>query len=788
MSYNETETRVKLINPALYGCGWTEDMLRYEETAGSIEIVDGAARRQSRGRVDYTLRIKADAGTQPVAVALIEAKAEHLPPDHGLEQGKSYADSKRLNVPFVYATNGHLFVEYDRFTETTAAHRPMAEFPSPASLRARYEQGVGFSLDDPAALPLLTPYSAGDGSRRYYQDAAIRAALEKIARGEKRVLLSMATGCGKTKIAVNLLKRIADAKLLGRALFVCDRDELRGQGTAAFQAVFGADAAAVGRGNPQKTARILIATYQTLGVDGAEADASFLTENYPPDFFTHILIDECHRSAWGKWSQVLTRNPNAVQVGLTATPRELVTKEKSVEVTEDLGITADNTKHFGKPVYEYEIGQGIEDGYLAACQIVRRNVFLDKQDKHESETGVTQSDLNGKIIRDADTGAVLVNTDTRARYEASSFEASLVLPDRVQAMCADLFGQLLETGGPLQKTILFCASDRHADMVATEMGNLYIRWCQENAEEPADHYAFKCTAASGGGDFLPDLRGSSRSHFLATTVELLTTGVDVPALRNVVFFKYVKSPISFYQMVGRGTRLDPATGKLMFHLYDYTNATRLFGHDFLTKATAPRKAVSDGGGAESAPTLRVEGFDVKVTPAGHLILATVDGKATPVTVEEYKAQLAAKLVEAAPTLDEFRARWVVPPDRHALLDGLPDAGRSPDLVRALSNMADFDLYDVLAEVGYGMAPRTRDERAAAFEYKQAEWLRSCPSKAAATLRAIARQFARAGTDGLESQFIFQTYEVKQAGGLAALLAMGNPAAVVMDTKARMFAA
>ena len=309
--YSEADTRAKLIDPAMHKNGWSEDMIRREESAGSIEIIGGKARRRSRGQVDYTLRIKTSPDSQPVAIALIEAKKDSLPPGHGLDQAKGYANCKRLNVPFIFSSNGHQFVEYDNFTGLTSAPLPIAEFPSPQSLRSRYEQGTGFMLEDDAAKPLLVPYHNGEGGRRYYQDAAIRAVLEKIARtarsGEdQRALLTLATGAGKTFIAVNLLKRIADAGQLKRALFVCDRDELRSQALGAFQNVFGSDAAETRRNsdgtNHAKNARVHIATFQTLGIDTDNGDASFLTEHYPENYFSHIVIDECHRSAWGKWS------------------------------------------------------------------------------------------------------------------------------------------------------------------------------------------------------------------------------------------------------------------------------------------------------------------------------------------------------------------------------------------------------------------------------------------------------------------------------------------------------
>jgi type I restriction enzyme R subunit len=795
MHLSESDTRAKLIDPAIHARGWTEELIKREETAGGIEIVDGRPRRRARGRIDYVLRIKPTRDAQPVAVALIEAKASHLPPNHGLEQAKLYGACQRLNVRFVYSTNGHLFVEFDRVTGRTSDPRPLAEFPTPADLRRRYEEGVGFSLDDPAARPLLTRYVGGEATRRYYQDAAIRAVLEKLARCEatgapRRALLSLATGAGKTFIAVHLLRRIADAGQLRRALFVCDRDELRSQALGALQNAFGSDAAAVSGGNPQKNARILVATYQTLDVDRDNADANFLLQNYPENYFSHIIIDECHRSAWGKWSQVLTRNPDATQIGLTATPRQLEVTERSREAQADEQISADNLRYFGEPVYEYDMAQAIEDGYLAACEIHRFDLFHDNKAVNEREAGVSRDDLVGKRLANALTGELVTAAEVRAHYAAESLEDRLLMPDRVSAMCRSLFDQLLASGGPEQKTIIFCCRDRHADDVAAALNNLYADWCARNGRPRAEPYAFKCTAASGGSDYLADLRGASRRYFVATTVELLTTGVDVPCVRNIVFFKYVRSPIAFYQMVGRGTRIDPPSGKLMFHVYDYTDATRLFGEAFITayQARGTRQADGDRPDEPAEPTIQVLGIDVRVTDAGRYIVTEVEGKATPVTVEEYKARLAARLVAEAPTLEAFRNLWVVPSERQTLLSRMPDGGRAPLLVRDLEAMGAFDLYDVLAELGYGLAPKTRAERADAFAYKHRDWLSTIPAPAAAAILAFASQFARAGTDGLENPNVFQTPELVHAGGLDALRALGKPADVLRETKERMFAA
>jgi type I restriction enzyme R subunit len=794
--WGESDTRSKLIDPAIHARGWTEEHIRREETAGAIEIIDGKPRRRSKGRVDYTLRVKVTGG-QPVALAVIEAKAENLPPGHGLEQAKSYARCKRLNVPFAFSSNGHMFVEFDKFTGLTSQPRPMAEFPTCDELRVRYEAHMGFSLAEEVAKPLVTPYSGGEAKRRYYQDAAIRATFEKIAKAEKqgepkRALLSLATGAGKTFIAVQLLRRIADADKMGRALFVCDRDELRNQALGALQNEFGNDVAAVTTRDPQKNARIVVATYQTLGVDSDEADANFLLTHFPENYFTHIVIDECHRSAWGKWSQVLSRNPKAVQVGLTATPREIEVPEGAkahADAKADAQITADNLRYFGEPVYEYSLGQGIEDGYLAACEIREGRVNLD-------DTGITIDDIMARNPIDAITGQPVTRDQLQALYEATSYERRVILPDRIEAMCRDLLKWLIETGGPEQKTVIFCATDRHADDVAVMMNNLYVEWCNQQGKQPLDVFTFKCTAA-GGKDYLAELRGASRSHFIATTVELLTTGVDVPALRNIVFFKYVHSPISFYQMVGRGARIDVPTGKLMFRIYDYTGATDLFGQKFISPPPPEPPDGPEGPEPPSPPPppqpqIIVAGFNVAVTPAGHSIPVEVNGVMTKISVEEYKERLARRLVEEAASISDFRGFWIVRNKRLELFGRLPDAGRSPLLVRALERMDDYDLYDVLADLGYGLDPKTRIDRADAFSYKHAAWLSGLPKSAADTLEAIVAQFGKIGTDGLESPDIFNTPEVRKAGGklgpIKALRELGNPAEVLLDTKARLFAA
>lgn len=801
MSLSEADTRAKLIDPKLYKCGWTEEHIKREETAGTIIIV-GAKGKQRKGTTDYTLRIKIDSDSQPVAVAVIEAKAEKHAPDEGLEQAKLYGAAKRLNVRFVYSTNGHQFVEFNRKTQVTSEPRPLEEFPSPEELRARYEQQVGFSLESEVAKPLLQHYYNGEGGRRYYQDAAIRAVFEKLAadkltEGLPRALLSLATGAGKTFIAVNLLKRIDSAGQLKKALFICDRDELRTQAGVAFQKAFGDNAAEVASGKPQKTAKVLIATYQTLDVDTEISSANFLTQNYPPDYFSHIVIDECHRSAWGKWKQVFDRNPNAVQIGLTATPRKLKLpkgEKDNAEAKADERLIRDNYRHFGEPVYEYDLTQGIEDGYLAACEIIGRDILINEKREREAQKGVDR-ELNTAKISDARTGKKMSREELRKKYEAAALDSQLRLPDRVKALSEDIFAQLLENGGtPEQKTIIFCASDPHAQDIANAMGNLYSAWCRREGRKMKDNYAFKCTSKSSGNDFLPDFRGSNSSYFVATTVDLLTTGVDVPNVRNIVFFRYLKSPILFYQMLGRGTRLDE--GKLLFRVYDYTDATRLLGKEFLSALAGEKTKAEDGGDDdedgeddEAKPMPQAVGIEFGVSEVGRYVPVMVDGKHTKVSVEEYKRLLAERLIKEADTLDKFRARWISPKERRALIDSLIKSGLSPAQVQKIGGMVDYDLYDVLAELGYGINPRRKQERVYAFTYKHEDWLRSMPSEAQETIKAMIEPFALGGTEELENPNMLQMPAVSRAGGMKALAATGRtPLEVFAEAKERLFAA
>ena len=640
-------------------------------------------------------------------------------------------------------------------------------------------------------------YRHGESGRRYYQDAAIRAVLEKVARGDNRALIAVATGAGKTYIAVHLLRRLFDAGIVKRALFVCDRDELRTQGLTAFSNIFGGDAAEVFKqpdgSNNAANARVHVGTFQTWASKARKATPVSSALIIPRTISMPSSSMNATARLGANGPKCLKRNRNAIQVGLTATPREI----EGVEMTtEDKQITNDNILYFGEPAYEYSITQGVEDGYLAACEIVRRDIFIAGKTANERETGLDKDDIREARLVDPNTGKPIeLSEDDQAHYVAEDFEQTIQIPERVRVMAQDFFHFLLATGGPHQKTIVFCVRDHHADEVAIALNNLYAEWCRKQGIRPLQDYAFKCTAEAGGSRLIPLFKDAPRSHFIATTVDLLSTGVDVPAIRNIVFNRYLRSPILFYQMVGRGTRLDPASDKLMFRIYDYTDASRLFGHDFISRApvvSVPSPPAPPEGEGEAGPdgtgVIRAEGVEVRIRGAGRFILTVVDGKEVPVTLEAYREMLAAKIADEAPDLAAFRAIWVDPDRRRHLLANLPESGKSAEKLRLVEGMTDYDLYDVLGSATYGLDPRTKPGRADAFLFKARTWLDDLPMDTAATVKAMARQFGVSGTDALESRYIFDVQEVRAAGGLDALRRTGAPRDLLTEIKKRMFAA
>jgi type I restriction enzyme R subunit len=294
-------------------------------------------------------------------------------------------------------------------------------------------------------------------------------------------------------------------------------------------------------------------------------------------------------------------------------------------------------------------------------------------------------------------------------------------------------------------------------------------------------------ASTDGQSLIPDFRGSATSWFIATTKDLLTTGVDVPRVRSIVFFRYLQSPILLTQMVGRGTRLHEESGKLTFRIFDYTGVTALLGADFITRP--PSDSDGNGTGPPRPPKVRATGLTTEVRSAGHFTVAQRDGRMLRVTWQEYEQLLIKRLLAAVPTLTKFRHAWLDAARRQDLLHALAAENLVPSHLQSHRGMNDYDLYDVLASAAYGVAPRTRAQRSAAFAESAAPpWLIQLPQPAAKVIRAIVRQFEKGGTEALDSKELFSAPEVKAAKGLAALKQAGNPHDLLRQTRETIFVA
>ena len=427
MSYNEQETRFSLIDPVLRDKGYNDHQWLKMETPAPVEPTGPKGRRRKgAGRTDYLLCVQVGDMPKALPVGVLEAKKETEDPLKGMQQAKGYADCQRVEVKYVFATNGHLYGEFDFCTNLQGGPLPFADFPPHPDLTARYAKDTGIDITRPEAAMLFQADSPAWSLTRYYQDAAANAPIH-------------------------------------------------------------------------------IATYQALGLDDEDDGfASFLSEDYGEDAFSVIIIDECHRSAWGKWSEVLKRNPNAIHIGLTATPRKL--QESKHATAEDQEITANNHKYFGEPVYESTLIQAQEDGYLAACEIVGRKADIDKR-------VFTKEEILKAGVKDLRTGKPLTEADlTKDEYTGKDFDDELFIELRTPAMCEDLFRLLCANGGPEQKAIIFCNREIHADRVAMQMNNLYARWCKEHNQTPKDHYAFKRMGGpNNGAEMIEPMRGSGHS-------------------------------------------------------------------------------------------------------------------------------------------------------------------------------------------------------------------------------------------------------------------------------------
>ena len=571
MVRNEAKTRRELIEPKLRQAGWGEHDWQIEDeyriTDGRISFDGKEGRRSSPVYVDYLLRYR-----RSRAIAVVEAKAEDKHHCEGERQAKDYAT--RLGLWYAYATNGHE-IEFYNLKDNT--QQTVANFHSPQELWHMYLQGAGFSEAHEKEQVLTQDYydESKIGQRRklrYYQEKAINNALEAILTGQKRVLITMATGTGKTFTAMQLVYKLWKTRYIKRVLFIVDRNILADQAFSNFDNAM--DSNACYRLLPKdkefpQGRDLYFSIYQTLvGIDEDDATKTVTRpdrfKEFAPDYFDLIIIDEAHRGARqskdgrdaSAWFKLLEYFKSAIQVGLTATPKR--------------DETNDTYACFGAPVISYSLKDGIQDGYLAPYVIKRVTSNIDALGYRPDSPHI--QDVRGQALEVKD-------------YLTPDFERQLSIPQRTRAFAFHLLRHLFATD-PLGKTIVFCLNQEHALDMAKYCREAFILYKDKYELGYDGNYAVRITGADkdNSGKY-PDLEKfqdlSSHQPIIVTTSKLLTTGIDVKSVKNIVIFRNIGSMVEFKQIIGRGTRVyevpSKSNSKLGFHILEYANhSTQLF--------------------------------------------------------------------------------------------------------------------------------------------------------------------------------------------------------------------
>ena len=532
---NEADTCRKYVLPRLYKSGWTDDQINEQRyfTDGRIVTLGKGHYRKPGKKVDYLLRLKPH-----FPLAVVEAKADYKKAGDGLQQAMDYAET--LGLKFAYSTNGHGIIEHDY---TTGRQANLDTFPSPDVLWHRLRARDGITADKDAD-DILFPFhqEIGGKSPRYYQEIAINRAVQAVIKGQPRILITMATGTGKTFVAFQIIWKLWKTRRKTRILYLADRNVLVDQAKDRTFSPCG-DALCKIQGKVVKSREIYFAIYQAI-VDDERRPG--LYKEYPRDFFDLIVVDECHRGSAkdeSKWREILEYFNSATQIGMTATPLR----------TDNV----DTYHYFGNPIFTYSLAKGIDDGFLAPYRVHRVVLNVDATGWRPDKG---QLDRFGREIPDGE-------------YHTPEFERIVSLLARTE-LAAKHLTEYLKRTDRFAKTIVFCVDQEHAEDM-----RLALHRANEDLTKDHPHYVARVVSDEGkiGRGHLDDFQDPEKDvPVILTTSQMLTTGVDVPTCKNIVLFKPIRSIVDFKQIIGRGTRLFTDKDKLWFTIIDYTGATRLF--------------------------------------------------------------------------------------------------------------------------------------------------------------------------------------------------------------------
>lgn len=695
----------KFINPAIQKAGWHMQKQVREEvyfTDGRIIVQGKLYTRGNSKRADYILYHKPN-----VPIAIIEAKDNKKPVGSGMQQALEYAEI--LQIPFVFTSNGDSFVFHDKTKREGDVEKEISldAFPSPEDLWQRYLQFRDLDTPDSKHVVEQEFYVDTSGmSPRYYQQNAVNRTIEAIAKGQNRILLVMATGTGKTYTAFNIIWRLWKSKIKKRILFLADRNALLTQTKNGDFSPFGNDIMHIIKNRKiDKSYQIYFALYQGLTSNDEEKNAY---KEFSKDFFDLVVIDECHRGSASEasaWREVLDYFESATHIGMTATPKE--TKDVS------------NMDYYGEPVYTYSLKQGIDDGFLAPYKVVRITTSVD--DGWRPTAGLL--DKYGNEVKDR-------------IYNLKDYDRTLAIDERTEVV-AKKITEYLKATDRFAKTIVFCTDIDHANRMRQALIN-------ENADLVAKNwnYCVKITGDDEVGkqelDNFTDVE--ERFPVIATTSKMLTTGIDTKMVKFIVLESNINSVTEFKQIIGRGTRIREAEGKVYFTIMDFRKATNIFARpDFdgdpvqiyepsLDEPVVPPDTIPTNGTAGEPqpndpppyfpPDISIDGEDedikkyyvnnIPVTIANERVqYYGKDGKLITESLKDYSKK---NIEKEFTSLDDFIQKWTASEKKEELIKELAEHGVLLEALREDVGL-DLDDFDLICHIAFDQPPLTRKERA-----------------------------------------------------------------------------
>ena len=744
----EEDIKLQYITPAIQS-KWGLDRMTMETkiTDGQINLRGNFVVRSKPKKADYVLYLSSN---KPIAI--VEAKDNNHSVSYGLQQAITYA--RMMDVPFAYSSNGDAFQEHDLLTglERTL---PLDAFPTVEELSARWESesngGKGVSPDEKKII--AEPYFSSQNTYdpRYYQRNAVNRAVEAIARGQKRLLLVMATGTGKTYTAFQIVYRLLRSGLRKKILYLADRNILVDQ---SIQQDFSPLEKTIHKINFAKDDPVTVTSHevyfslyqQLAGNEESEADESGeeavarFAKLFSKDFFDLVIVDECHRGSAKKdsnWRKILEYFSSATQIGMTATPKE--TKYIS------------NIDYFGEPVYTYSLREGIEDGFLAPFKVI--NVRTDISDGWRPLKG--QLDKYGKLIEDR-------------IYSNSDFDYNIVIEDRTYQVAKEIT-EYLKSTGRMQKTIVFCANEDHAERMRIALNNLNADMVKENPD-----YVVRITGSDTYGKSKLDyfISVSAPYPVIATTSKLLSTGADCKMTKLIVLDEMISSMTEFKQIIGRGTRIREKEGKNFFVVMDFRNVTRLFADpdwdgpieiDEGFNPNPPPTKPPPGPPPDPPPPLDkyfVDATGCEVHIAGKMVsIYDVDGKL--LSQESITDYTRLNIRGRYASLDNFILHWTTEEKKAAIREQLRLQGIDLESMKAEEGMSDVDDFDFICHVAFDQKPLTRHERA--NNVKKRDFLSRYGGVARQVLEALLEKYMNSGIYEVENLGILQLDPFRKFG-------------------------